>query len=181
MVPQTSFMMGGKRSPVHILHWKALWQKDVDEHFQDVQDVHPNYWTDFYWFARPTDQSPSVVSPYRVPDSFQNPVSHQWFTARQAGNPMARFHRTRPVEELTAEGFGSLATQDQCDTQAKGAWRDGRWYVAFVRPMVTDDREDVQLYAGSHSQLGVAIWDGSAQNVGGRKQYSDWIAIEVMP
>ena len=55
--------MGGRNLPVEILHWKGIWQKDLDEHFQDVQDLHPNYWTDLYWFARGT-------FPYRVPEAF---------------------------------------------------------------------------------------------------------------
>jgi len=178
-----SFMMGNQQSPVQIIHWKALWQKDIDEHFQDVQDVHPNYWADLYWFAEPTDTPRNAGTPYRVPESFEHPASLQWFTAQQAQNPVAQFHREQPVEELLAEGFGSLVTQRQLDSRGRGVWRDGRWHVVFMRPLQTSDHEDVQLHphSGALSQVGIAIWNGSAQNAGGRKQYSDWIPMQVMP
>jgi len=179
--PQASFMMGGPNMPVQIVHWKALWQKDIDEHFQDVQDLHPNYWADFYWFAEPTDQHPSEGTPYRVPDSFTDPYSHQWFPAKEAGNPMSVFHRTQPVEETTAEGFGSLATQDHAVTEARGVWRDGRWYLVLMRPLQTDDGEDYQFHPNVRGRFGVAIWEGGSENVGGRKQYSDWVPFEIMP
>jgi len=178
-----SFMMGGRGSPVQVIHWKALWQRDIDEHFQDVQDVHPNYWADLYWFAEPTGKPRIAGPPYRVPESFDDPVSRQWFSARQARNPMAQFTREQPVEELVAEGFGSLVTQQRSQSRGRGVRRDGRWHVVFMRPLLTEDREDVQLHVhrGSESQIGVAIWDGSANNVGGRKQYSDWIPMQLTP
>ena len=88
-------MMGDEESKVQILYWKALWQKDIDVGFQDVQDVHPNFWSDLYWFAE-------GEFPYPVPEAFQNPTALQWFVAHQAGNPMAVFSRRQPVQELVA-------------------------------------------------------------------------------
>lgn len=166
--------MGDDRHSVQILHWKALWQRDIDEHFQDVQDLHPNYWTDLYWFA-------DGPAPNRVPDDFSDPRSHQYFAAYSAGNPMADFHRTRPVEELSATGFGSLTSQTESVTDGRGVWREGRWYVSFVRPMRTDDPLDYQFWRGGPGSLNIAVWNGSAGNVGGRKHWSNWIDFEVSP
>lgn len=169
-----AFSMGSWRRPVEILHWKALWQRDVDEHFQDVQDLHPNYWADLYWFAE--------GRPYRVPDSFADPVSHQWFTGYSAGNPLSDFHRAVPIEELAAEGYGSLTEHDEAVAVGGGArLPDGRWAVVFSRPLRTDDPLDYQFAGGSTGQLGVAVWDGSGGNVGGRKHWSDWVGFGVSP
>jgi hypothetical protein len=166
--------MGDDHHAVQILHWKALWQLDIDEHFQDVQDLHPNYWTDLYWFA-------DGPAPNRVPGDFEDPRSHQFFAAYSAGNPLADFHRKTPVEELAATGFGSLTSHSEAVTGGRGAWRDGHWQVVFVRPMRTDDPLDYQFWPGGAGQVGVAIWNGSDGNVGGRKHWGNWADFEVSP
>ncbi|MBD3161207.1 MAG: hypothetical protein GF346_03365 [Candidatus Eisenbacteria bacterium] len=172
LTPSASFMMGAARQRVQIFHWKALWQKDVDEHFQDVQDLHPNYWTDMYWFA-------SGSHPYPVPEAFEDPRSHAWFAAYAAGNPVADFRRKQPVEELIAEGFGTLTHQPECAARARGAWKDGRWAVLFRRPLRTEDPQDYPLDRGWRGKVSLAVWEGSAGNVGGRKHWSDWLEFEV--
>jgi hypothetical protein len=172
LAPNASYMMGEKEKAVQILHWKGAWQKDVDEHFQDVQDLHPNYWTDLYWFAQ-------GKFPYPVPEAFADTTSHLWFPAYRAGNPMADFLRAQPVEELFAEGFGSLTPQSESATGARGAWRDGRWAVVFARPLQTDDPLDYQFSNGSRGSFSVAVWEGSAGNVGGRKHWSLWVEFLV--
>ena len=168
------YTMGDKNTKVQILHWKALWQKDIDEQFQDVQDLHPNYWTDMYWFAE-------GEFPYRVPGAFSDPVSRQWFAAEQARNPVSQFGRKQPTEELIAAGYGTLTTQPVSVTVGRGAWTSGRWTVVFARPKHTDDPADYQFGAGGQKVLSLAVWDGSAGNSGGRKHWSNWIPFEVQP
>jgi len=166
--------MGDDRHAVHILHWKGLWQHDLDEHFQDVQDLHPNYWADLYWFA----QGPA---PNRVPDDFSDTRSHTWFAAYQAGNPLADFLRERPVEELSATGYGSLTSHSDSVTDGRGVWVNGRWFVTFVRPLRTDDPWDYQFARGGTGTVGVAVWNGSDGNVGGRKHWGNWVEFVVSP
>ena len=166
--------MGKDGERVHILHWKALWQKDVDEHFQDVQDLHPNYWADLYWFAE-------GERPYPVPDAFRDSRSRQWFAAYAAGNPVSDIERKVPVEELTAEGYGSLTTHPAQATTGRGEWQDGEWAVVFLRPLRTGDDLDAQFWRGGRGNVAVAVWDGGENNVGGRKHWSNWIEYEVSP
>ena len=165
-------MMGGEEARVQILYWKALWQKDVDVGFQDVQDVHPNFWSDLYWFAE-------GEFPYPVPEAFQSPMALQWFVANQAGNPMAAFSRRQPVQELVARGFSTLTNQPYSVTTAKGVWVRDRWAVVFRRPMRTDDPLDYQFEPGATAMVAFAVWEGSANNVGGRKHWSDWVEFEI--
>lgn len=167
-------MMGDEQSKVQILYWKALWQKDVDVGFQDVQDVHPNFWSDLYWFA----QGPF---PYPVPDAFEDPAAKQWFVAYQAGNPMAAFSRRQPVQELVAKGFSTLTNQPYSVTTAKGVWVRDSWAVVFMRPLRTDDPLDYQFELGATGQIAFAVWDGGAGNASGRKHWSDWVEFEVEP
>ena len=115
-----AYTMGAIDFPVQIIQWKAIWQKDIDEHFQDVQDLHPNYWTDLYWFAEGD-------WPYRVPDDFQSTEALDWFIGYRAGNPMADMYREEPVQELISEGFGTLTHQPKSASIGRGVWADGRW------------------------------------------------------
>jgi hypothetical protein len=165
-----SFMMGSQGARVHILHWKALWQRDIDEGFQDVQDLHPNYWADTYWFAK-------GGWPHPVPAAFADERSHQWFPARQAGNPMSSWNRQQPVQELVAEGFGTLTAHEKTTARGRGAWRNGNWTVVIARDLVTDDPLDHQFGKGQ-PMVGFAVWDGTADNVGARKHFSMWTPFE---
>ena len=167
-------MMGSKEHRVQILYWKALWQKDIDVGFQDVQSLHPNYWTDLYWFAE-------GQFPYPVPSAFQHPASRQWFIAHQAGNPMAAFSRSQPVEELVAEGWSTLTHQPHSATTGRGAWVDGRWAVVLRRPLTTTDPLDYTFTADGRGQAAFAVWEGTAGNRGGRKQWSSWVDFAVKP
>lgn len=167
-----AYTMGAAGFPVQILHWKALWQEDLDVHFQDVEDLYPNYWADLYWFA-------TGKFPFRVPDSFQRPESRDWFIAYKAGNPMANIDRATSAEELTAEGFGSLTHQEHSVTVGRGSWQGGEWTVVFLRPMETVDPDDYQFAPGTRDTIGFAVWDGAATNVGARKQHSQWVVFEV--
>ena len=155
----------GGDGQVQILYWKGLWQKDVDEGFQDVQDVHPNAWSDLYWFAE-------GKAPHRVPEDFKDPKSHQWFIAKQAGNPGAVFTREQPAQELVAAGWGTLTPQPESVTNAQGVWKDGRWTVVFSRPLTSDDPNDHQFQSGEKGQVAFAVWQGGDGNRGGRKHWS---------
>ena len=41
--------------------------------------------------------------------------------------------------------------------------------------------EDYQFHPNVRGRFGVAIWEGGAENVGGRKQYSEWMPFEIRP
>src|SRR3972149_652304 len=41
---------GQQAGRVHIVHWKATWQDDMDLGFQGVEKIYPNGWWDIYPF-----------------------------------------------------------------------------------------------------------------------------------
>jgi hypothetical protein len=169
-------MMGGvtreTSGKVQIIYWKGLWQKDIDEGFQGVRDVHPNAYSNQYWFAE-------GKPPYTVPEAFKDPKSHQWFIAKQAGNPGAIFTRSQPAQELVAKGWGTITPQPESATTAKGVWKDGKWYVVFSRPLTTDDPNDYQFKAAAKGQIAFAVWQGKDGNRGARKHWSNWTAYKM--
>lgn len=174
LVDNAAFTMGAPDFPVQIMLWKAIWQKDVDEGFQDVQDLHPNYWTDLYWFA-------DGEFPQRVPEDFMRTEARDWFVAYRTGNPTANFDRSIPVDELYAEGFGSLTPQEESASVGRGVYDDGRWHVVIGRPLETADRADFQFRPGVRNVVAFAIWEGGDEDAGGRKHHSQWIPFEVTP
>lgn len=169
------YTMGGPKMPVRMLHWKATWQKDIDEGFQDVYDLYPNADSDFYWFAE-------GESPYRMTEAFDNPLSKQWMIAESAGNPMVDFDRTNPIEELTAHGFGSATHLDDTPSHGRGVWNDGKWYVVIDRPIETADPLIARFNENPNQQLiAFAVWDGNAANRGGRKNITNWTPMRIQP
>lgn len=159
--------------PVAMMYWKALWQKDIDEGFQDVTSVYPNSWYDFYWFAKGTGPQP-------VATAFEDPASHQFMSGMAAGNSMSNPHRAQPAQELQAEGFGSSTDVPDSPVTARGIWQDGRWYVVFERPNDTVDPLIKRFMDNPEQQmLALAVWDGAAQNRGGRKHITNWIPMRI--
>lgn len=165
-------IMGSADRPVHILYWKAQWQHDVDQGFQDVQDLYPNFWSDLYWFVEKD-------YPYPIEEAFDDKRAHAWLSAHAVGNPMAQLGRSQPVQELMAEGFGTLTHYPTGNATGRGAWQSGRWAVVFERPLDADDELARRLAAGEVNQVALAVWDGAAGNVGGRKHWAMWVPMEL--
>lgn len=145
---KTSFIMGGPKTPVSIMNWKAIWQNDIDTHYQEVKDVFPNTWVDTYQFGK-------------------NP-------AIDINNPVSQPNRKEPVESLVAEGFGTLTSQKFQNLHGKGVYRDGRWHVVFARPFKRINQIESELRMGKKTALAFAIWDGGNGETGSRKAYAPW-------
>lgn len=173
MVDGAPFTMGGPGMPVRVLYWRALWQQDLDAGFQDVYSRYPNAWNDVYWFA-------AGAPPSHLPAAFGDERARDWLAAYRAGNPMADFERDRPIEELVAEGFGSATHVPDTPSKARGAWRAGRWTVVIDRPFNPADPLIARL-GESGAAVALAVWDGSAGNVGGRKHWCNWVPLRVDP
>jgi hypothetical protein len=170
------YTMGGPGMPVSILYWRAIWQKDLDEGFQDTVVSKPNAYNDFYWFAPET-------GPYSADKlGAENPMAKQWMIAASSGNPMADFNRKCPMENLTAHGFGTSTHIGNGSGQARGVWEKGAWYVVFEHPINETDELIKRFNQNPQQQLiAFAVWDGAAQNRGGMKSISNWIPMRINP
>ena len=169
---KTNPMMGDPANPVFILHWKAAWQRDVDRGRADVQDYHPGFISD----------RPPFVSgghPYPISEAFETDSARRYLPGTAAGNPVSKIFRKWPVEELQAEGFGSLADHTYQDAQGKGVWKDGKWTVVIALPRQSSDRSNPMFQSGK-AMMGFAVWDGANQNVGGRKHWAPFVKV-VLP
>ncbi len=170
---KTNPMMGDSQNPVYLVHWKAAWQRDIDKGRADVQDLHPAYWADPYPFA-------AGGYPYSLQESFESPNARRYLPGLAAGNPMSKISRQWPVEELHAEGFGSLADHRFQDARAKGAHANGKWRVVLMIPRESSDPANPHLAEKTSTNVAFAVWDGKSKNVGGRKHWAPFTTI-VMP
>ncbi|MBM3141287.1 MAG: hypothetical protein FJZ92_14045, partial [Chloroflexi bacterium] len=160
--PPPLITMGAKDQPVHILHWKASWQADVDRGQLTVKDAFPNAFNDVY------------------PESVMGEAAAKvFYPALYVGNPMAKREKKSSVEELVAEGFGTLTHQEQQRAKGRAAFVSGRWRVVITVPMKATDTNQATITPGTPTNVAFAAWDGAKKNRGARKHWSNWVALEV--
>jgi len=148
--------MGAPGVPVHILQWRATWQRDIDSGGKTgVDQIYP---------AVVHDVMPDDVLP---PDTAQ-----LYWVGREAGNPLSLVTRSTPVEEVVAEGFGSVTHLSRQTVVGHGNNEDGRWHVVIGVPSKRTVGEP--LAPGTSWPVAFAVWLGSEENRGGRKHIANW-------
>lgn len=153
--------MGQPGSPVHIMQWRASWQRDIDDGRTTVKDLFPN-------FSRPVGVAPE--------DLMTEEQARVFYPGIYLDNPMSSRARKSPVEDLTAVGFGSLTDMDEQKAIGRGVFEDGAWKVAMGTAVLGGEGR----YNGFRkTKVAFAAWNGSKENRGARKQYADWIDINV--
>lgn len=168
-----SYMMGNPDGLVHITHWKAIWQEDCENGFRDVQDAYPNMWVDIYpGLEEKIDRSNRTDAK----DITAEQIVSAHYTDNMPGtyskNPMSIIKRKTPVEEASAEGFGTLTTQETQAAMGWAAWENNKWRLCIVVPINTGNI--YKAVAKYRTKVAFAVWNGNFQNIGGRKHYSLW-------
>lgn len=151
------YTMGTTDQPVNIWQWKAVWQADLDSGFATSALRYPNTYVDLY----PNADDPSF-----------NPAAH-------VGNPLAQRTHASPVENLIAEGFGTLTSSQVQDVAGSGEWRDGVWRVVFARPLATSAEGLADFAEGRSTQAAFAVWDGASGDRNGLKSIAQFIQLDV--
>ena len=160
-------MMGEAGKPVQLTYWRAAWQAAVDGRPDTLAALYPNARVDHYPFESASLQPGSPE---------QLAMAKRYAPARAVGGTMAG-PRTSPVEDLVAEGAGTLRpAPKQLSSGAGVATADG-WAVILSRPLPAG------LAPGARSQVAFAVWQGEKGEVGARKMRSPWIplALEAAP
>jgi DMSO reductase family type II enzyme heme b subunit len=155
--------MGEPGRAVEITYWRAAWQASVDGRPDSIVALYPGATVDHYPFeAAPLEKNPTA----------QQAMALRYAPARAAGNEVAG-PRQRAVEDLIAEGPGSLAPAAKQDSTGSGARTAKGWAVVLVR------RVPASLAAGKRTQVAFAVWDGAHDEVGARKMRSAWVPIAM--
>jgi hypothetical protein len=153
--------MGGVGTPVHLLQWRATWQRDIDEGRAGIETLFPRAVHDV------------------TPDDLLGARAVVYYPGRAVGNPMSALKRSSPIEEAVAEGFGSVTTLAKQTARGKGVHEDGEWRVSVGLPMARG-ASGQPLEPGSRWPVAFALWLGSNGNRGSRKQYADWLELEIV-
>ena len=149
--------MGTPGTPVHILQWRATWQRDIDSGGKTgVDQIYPEVVHDV------------------MPDDVLPPATAQlYWVGREVGNPLSQVVRTTPVEEVVAEGFGSVTHLPNQTAVGYGVHEEGRWRVIVALPSARPGVGDA-LAPGTSWPIAFAVWLGSEENRGGRKHIANW-------
>lgn len=152
------FSMGSAAGRVNIWHWRADRQLDVA--------------------ARRGLES---VYPLSVSDAFEG--GPNFVAAADAGNLAAAPRLLSAVQDLTAEGFGTLTAQPPAgqNVLGSGVWDSGQWHVLLHRTLRSGERSDVSLVVGAVVPIAFAVWDGDRDDRDGQKGVTTWYELEIEP
>jgi DMSO reductase family type II enzyme heme b subunit len=155
--------MGEPGRPVEVSYWNAAWQKAADGDGDGLKDEHPHAAIDHYPFeAKSLEKNPTA----------QREMAQRYAPAQALGNLMSG-PRDSPVEDLIAEGPGTLRRAPTGKSTGHGQRTASGWSVVISRPLPSG------FSANAPTQVAFAIWRGDQQEVGARKMRTGWITLEV--
>ena len=155
--------MGEQGKPVQITLWRASWQAVVDGRGDTIKDLYPGAAVDHYPFEAASLEKGSAA---------QKEMAARYAPARALGNAMAG-PRQRPVQDLIAEGPGTLSPSPAGRSDGLGKRTAGGWAVVISRDL------PLGLSPGKRSQVAFAVWQGAQQESGSRKMRTGWIPLAV--
>lgn len=153
--------MGEKDKTVQISYWRADWQAIVDGRSDEITSIYPNAKPDHYPFqAESLEKNPQA----------QKDAGLRYAPARAMGNNR-QGPRQQPVEDLIAEGPGTIMPNPQSFSKGKGVRTDKGWAVVITRPLPEG------LSKEKPTQVAFAIWEGSHGETGARKMRTGWVNL----
>jgi hypothetical protein len=155
--------MGESGRPVQITYWRAFWQSTVDGRPDTIKALFPNATVDHYPFEAPS------LAPGSEP---QREMAQRYAPARALGNDMAG-PRQRPVQDLVAEGPGTIRPAAETRSEGRGVHDEHGWNVVLSRPLPAG------LDPGRRTQVAFAVWQGAHQEAGSRKMRSVWLPLTI--
>jgi hypothetical protein len=155
--------MGENGKPVEITYWSAVFQAIVNGRKDDINAIYPQAKVDHY---------PFEAAPLKPGSAAQQEMAKRYAPARSLENPMSG-PRTVPVQDLVAEGPGTLRPAEKLISNGSGKHSQDSWTVILIRPLPNG----AQL--GARTQVAFAVWEGSHQEVGAKKMRTAWIPLAL--
>jgi DMSO reductase family type II enzyme heme b subunit len=155
--------MGEAGRPVEISYWRASWQAVADGRGDTIRDLYPTASVDHYPFEAASLEKDAKA---------KSEMALRYAPARALGNTMAG-PRKNPVQDLLAEGPGSLSPAGETRATGRGERTETGWSVIIVRPLPAGLAPTVR------SQVAFAVWEGSRDETGARKMRTGWIPLAL--
>lgn len=156
--------MGEPGRPVAITFWTASTQAILDGRALDLKTLYPNSKIDHY---------PAEAASLDKNPAGREQMEKMYSPAHAVGNTEST-KPTKAVQDLMAEGPGTLKPAAATESEGKGRRTPKGWQVVITRPLPAG------LAPGAKSLVAFAVWNGSADDVGARKMRTVWIPL-VMP
>ncbi|HSB10121.1 MAG TPA: ethylbenzene dehydrogenase-related protein [Blastocatellia bacterium] len=153
--------MGEVGKGVEIAYWRADWQAALDGREDTIRSIYPNASVDHYPFDAPSLEKGSDA---------QKEMSTRYAPAAAVGNRRVG-PRESSVEDLLAEGPGTLSRAPQAGSKGRGLRTEAGWSVVILRRMPNG------LAPGVRSQVAFAVWEGAHGEVGARKMRTGWVPL----
>lgn len=153
--------MGEVGKGVEIAYWRADWQASVDGREDSIKSNYPNATVDHYPFEAQSLEKGSDA---------QKEMAMRYAPAAAVGNRRVG-PRESPVEDLLAEGPGTLSRAPQTGSRGKGERTETGWSLVIIRRMPNG------LAPGSRSLVAFAVWEGQHGEVGARKMRTGWVPL----
>jgi DMSO reductase family type II enzyme heme b subunit len=153
--------MGEANRPVELTLWRADWQAWVSGRGGTIRDLYPNAAVDHY---------PFQAAPLGSGSADQKEMAARYAPAIAAGN-RRNGPRESPVEDMVAEGPGTLKPAAGAGSSGKGIRTEDGWLVVLKR------RLPEGLAPGARTQVAFAVWQGSQGETGSRKMRTGWIPL----
>jgi len=158
--------MGSATVAATMLQWKADWQRDIDHGRQGLDAVYPNRSVDVYPIVYEVPAEDVDISSYEDADATE------WLPGVDVGNPTSAARRASPVEKVIANGFSTTTTAATQDALGHGERTDTGWRVVLTKPLGATDDGELATPPGSTCSCAFAVWSGSDNDAGSRKQPS---------
>jgi hypothetical protein len=155
--------MGEPGRSVEITYWRATWQATVDGRGDSIRDIYPRAAVDHYPFEAASLEKGSPA---------QLEMAARYAPARALGNHMAGPRKT-PVQDLVAEGPGTITPAANCESRGCGKRTPEGWAVVLIR------RLPAGLTPTVSTQVAVAVWQGVQEEAGSRKMRTGWIPLTL--
>lgn len=156
--------MGETGRRVEIAYWNSAWQAVADGRADAIESIYPRASVDHYPFQAPSLDPASPEA---------RAMAQRYAPARALGNDMARPAAGATVQDLVAEGPGTLSAAASAVSRGVGRRTPTGWDVMIMRPMPLERTANLRLH------VAFAVWDGGRDEVGARKMRSAWIPITV--
>ncbi len=150
--------MGGPGAPVHVLQWRATWQRDLAGK-TGVDQIYPR-----------------VVHDIMPDDILSAADALPYWPGRAVGNPVSNTARKTAVEEIVAEGFGTVTHVAKQSARGGAIHEGGRWKVAMAMALERPEAGD-PLRPDTQWPIAFAVWEGADGNRGGRKHIAGWLTL----
>lgn len=158
-LPEPQMGQEGKR--VQVTYWRADWQASVEGRGDTIRDLYPNASIDHYPFEAKTLEKDSAA---------QKEMALRYAPARTLGN-IRGGPRVTPVEDLVADGPGTLSPGPSLGAKGKGAHGNNGWRVVISRKLPEG------LGVNQRTHVALAVWQGSQREAGALKMRTGWIPL----